>query len=126
MKGEAEENTVLVPIPDLDRGRCEHPNLKAINRTLWKLGLMSGILDQWYSRNQFQPTLEKFLSVEDVNLESEISLRAAARAESIGGCQGYFRCNCSGNCKTKRCKCFKDNLKCNSRCHNQRSCCNKD
>ena len=64
--------------------------------------------------------------MEDVDLESEVSLRAAARAESIGGGQGYFRCNCSGNCKTKRCKCFKENLKCNSRCHNQRSCSNKD
>ena len=125
-------DTVLVPIPDLDRGRCEYPNLKAIilemhpNGSMWRLGCKSGVLDQWYSRNQFQPTLEKFMNVEDVDIEKEVSLRAAARAESIGGGQGYFRCNCTGNCKTKRCKCYKDNLKCNSRCHNQRSCCNKD
>ena len=45
-------DTVLVPIPDLDRGRCDYPNLKAIvlekhpNGTLWKLGCRSGILDQ--------------------------------------------------------------------------------
>ena len=26
---------------------------------LWKLGCKSGVLDQWYSRNQSQPTLEK-------------------------------------------------------------------
>ena len=77
------------------------------------VGCKSGILDQWYSRSKFQPTLGKFLSVEDVNLESEISIRAAARAESIGGGQGYFRCN--GNGKNKRRKCFKDNLKCNSK-----------
>ena len=30
----------------------------------------SGVLDQWYSRNQFQPTLEKFMSVADVALET--------------------------------------------------------
>ena len=125
-------DTVLVPIPDLDRGRCEYPNLKGIilemhpNGSMWKIGCKSGVLDQWYSRNQFQPTLEKFMNVEDVDIEKEVSLRAAARAESIGGGQGYFLCNCTGNCKTKRCKCYKDNLKCNSRCHNQRSCCNKD
>ena len=114
-------DTVLVPIPDLDRGRCEYPNLKGIilemhpNGSMWKIGCKSGVLDQWYSRNQFQPTLEKFMNVEDVDIEKEVSIRA----ESIGGGQGCFLCNCTGNCKTKRCKCYKDNLKCNSRCHNQ-------
>ena len=125
-------DTVLVPIPDLDRGRCEYPNLKAVvleehsGGHLWKLGCKSGVLDQWYSRNQFQPTVEKFMSIADVPVEIEVSLRTAARQESIGGGQGYFRCNCTGNCITKRCKCFKADLKCNSRCHNQRCCTNKD
>ena len=125
-------DTVLVPIPDLDRGRCDYPNIKAVVLEIhpgghsWKLGTKSGVLDQWYSRNQFQPTLEKFMSVEDVPLDKEISLRAAARAESVSGGQGYFRCNCTGDCKTKRCKCFKAQVKCNSKCHNQRSCSNKD
>ena len=112
-------DTVLVPIPDLDRGRCEHPNLKAVvleahhDGHLWRLGCKSGVLDQWYSRNQFQPTLKRFISREDVPLDIEISLRSAARSESFGGGQGYFRCNCTGNCKTKRCKCYKAELKCN-------------
>ena len=30
---------------------------------LWKLGCKSGVLDQWYSRNQSQPTLEKFMNI---------------------------------------------------------------
>ena len=58
---------------------------------MWKIGCKSGVLDQWYSRNQFQPTLEKFMNVEDVDTEKEVSLRAAARAESIGGGQEYLR-----------------------------------
>ena len=73
-----------------------------------------------------QPIIEKFISADEVPLGIEISLRAAAKAESIGEGQGYLRCNCTGNCKTKRCKCFKENLKCNSRFHNLRSCSNKD
>ena len=99
---------ILVPIPDVDRGRCEYPNLKAIvleshpEGHLWKLGCKTGVLDQWYSRNQFQPTLEKFMSVSDVSLETEVSLRTAAKQESMGGGQGYFKCNCTGNCQTKR------------------------
>ena len=56
---------------------------------------------QWYSRNQFQPTLEKCIRVEDVPLETEVSLRTAARQESIGGGQGIFKCNCTGDCITK-------------------------
>ena len=89
---------------------------------LWKLGCQTGVLDQWYSRNQFQSTLEKFMSVLDVALEIEVSLRSAAKQESKGGGQGFFKFNCTGNCQTKRCKCFKANLKCKSRCHNRRCC----
>ena len=69
---------------------------------------------------------EPVMWVEDVPLETEVSLRTAARQESIGGGQGVFKCNCTGNCITKRCKCYKAGLKCNSRCHNQRSCTNKE
>ena len=92
-------DTVLVPIPDVDRGRCEYPNLKAIvleahpGGHLWKLGCMSGVLDQWYSRNQFQPTLEKFMNMDDVPMDKEISLRAAARLESICGSPVTYRVN---------------------------------
>ena len=57
---------------------------------LWKLGCQTGVLDQWYSRNQFQSTLEKFMSVSDVALEMEVSLRSAAKQESMGGGQGFF------------------------------------
>ena len=33
-------------------------------------------------------TLEKFMSVSDVSLETEVSLRTAAKQESMGGGQG--------------------------------------
>ena len=55
-------------------------------------------------------------------MDKEISLRAAARLESICGGQGIFKSNCTGNCITNGCKCHKAGLKCNSRCHNKRSC----
>ena len=125
-------DTIVVPIPDLDIGCCDYPNVKAVvleshpDGHLWKLGCKAGVLDQWYSRNQFQPTLEKFMTVSDVVLGTEVSLRSAAKQESIGGGHGYFKCNCTVNCLTKRSKCFKAELKCNSRCHNKRCCTNKD
>ena len=43
-------DTVLLAIPDMDRGRCEFPHLKAViielkEGGLYKLGSKSGILD---------------------------------------------------------------------------------
>ena len=55
---------------------------------LWKLGCKAGVLDQWYSRNQFQPTLEKFMTISDVVLSKKVSLRSTAKQERIGGGQG--------------------------------------
>ena len=37
------------------------------------------------------------MNIEDVLMDKEISLRSAARLESIGGGQGVFKCNCTGN-----------------------------
>ena len=34
-------------------------------------------------------------------------------------------CNCNGHCMDKRCHCFKNNLKCSTKCHSQRQCKNK-
>ena len=123
---------VFVPTPDNYRGRCDYPNLKAIvlesnnKGTLCKLGCKIGILDQLYSRNQFQPTLDKFMCIEDINLDQEVSLRSVARQERIIGGLDYFRCNCTGNCATNWYKCHKSGSKCNSKCHSNRSCTNKD
>ena len=130
-------STVLLAILGLDRGRCEFPNLKAVVLEvsaggMYKLGCKTGVLDSLYSRNQFSPTLEKFLIVAVVPTENILShalilsLRAAAKEESMGSGQGFFKCSCTGNCITKRCKCLKAARKCNSRCHNRRSCKNVD
>ena len=45
------------------------------------------------------------------------------------GGQGYAKCNCAASgkqCRTKRCKCFKSGVKCNSRCHSSITCANKN
>ena len=58
----------MLAIPDLDRGRCEFPNLTAIvvevhDGGLYKLGCKTGILDSFYTRNQFSPTQESLRRV---------------------------------------------------------------
>ena len=60
----------LVPIPDVDLGRLEALNLLAIvmsvDNGVYHLGTCNGILDQLYSRNQFNPCVERFMVIEDV------------------------------------------------------------
>ena len=91
--GEAEVGTtVLLAIPDVDKGRCELPNLKCVvlektwgrnvqvnlrqlqnNKSfvsivlieiLCRLGCATGKLESVYSRNQFSPTITSFLKPE--------------------------------------------------------------
>ena len=92
-------DTVLVPVPDVDRGRGDFPNVMGIvldaePNGLYKVGTKSGILQQKYSRNQFQPCRQKFISTDDVPTNC-ISLREAARVTSNGTGQGFFKCSCN-------------------------------
>ena len=65
---------------------------------------------------------QRFLSESDINSDSSVSLRQANKTESEHGGHGFVKCNCNGS---KRCACFKNNVLCNSRCHNNVNCLNK-
>jgi hypothetical protein len=65
------------------------------------------------------------LSEADVHSNTEISVREAARLQSIGNGQGCAKCSCKTGCARKTCKCVRSNVLCNSRCHNSNSCQNK-
>ena len=123
-------DTVMVPIPDVDRGRAEFRNLKAVvidvkENGLYKLGTTDGLLKQLYSRSQFMPCVNKFLNINDVPKEKEVCLRETARYQSLGDGQGFLKCSCKTSCTNARCKCKKKGFKCNSKCHNSEPCTNK-
>ena len=105
--------TVMVPIPDVDRGRADLRNIKAVvikvhDDGMYELGTEHGILKNLYSRNQFSPCIEKFIDISDVPTDQiKISLREAAKSSSVGLGQGFFKCHCTTGCQSKRCKCFK-------------------
>lgn len=121
--------TVMVPIPEVDRGRADHRNIKAVVLSIedgfYKLGTSHGKLSQLYARNQFSPCIETFLTIEEVQQEKEITIREAARLDSVGTGQGFFKCTCTTKCQSKKCKCLKEGVKCNSKCHSSLACCNK-
>ena len=124
-------DSVMIPIPLVDRGRAEFPNAKAVvlqveENGTYKLGTRHGVLKQLYTRNQFTPCEQQFVSIEDVPKEREISLREVANADSMGHGQGFIRCSCSTLCNNNRCKCYKNQNVCNSRCKCGFACKNKE
>ena len=122
-------DNVLVPIPDVDKGRGEFRNVKGVIAEVngdgcYTIGTSQGLLKQAYTRNQFIPTQAELISLDKVK-ENLISLREVARKEALGGGQGFDRCNCSKGCDSGRCSCRKNGKLCNSKCHRSLSCKNK-
>ena len=124
-------DNVTVPIPNVDRGRTDPKNLIGViverdSQELYKIATKSGVLDGKFSRNQFDICGYALYSIEDMDMQTTLPLRKAVQEVSTCGGQGFVRCNCHGTrCQTKRCKCFKSQLKCNSRCHSKLPCNNK-
>ena len=122
-------DSVLVPIPSVDRGRGDPRNLLCYvleeNDGHFKLGTKHGVLNLNFSRSQFTPTSCEGLRREDIKEDLVLSVREAAREQSIADGQGFVKCSCKTGCKTKSCKCLKNSVLCNSRCHNSLSCKNK-
>ena len=125
-------DNVTVPVPLVDRGRGDSRNLLGIildrdENDLYRIAVRAGILKGKYARNQFDLCMQRLLLENDVKNDVEVSLRCAVQAESNCGGQGYMKCNCAGSnrCQSNRCKCFKNKMKRNSRCHSCLSCDNK-
>ena len=125
-------DNVNVPIPEVDRGRLDPANFTAVvmdhdeETGLCTLGTKVGTLNTQFSRNQFELLTQKFLSSADVPDNVSLGVREAARLHSNTGGLGLFKCSCQTKYQSKRCKCNTDGVKCNSRCHKNRSCLNHD
>ena len=90
-------SSVLIPIPDVDRQRCDFRNVQGVvtysEDGNYTIGIKHGVLDGKYMRNQFTVCKGSFLLEDDVPPRKK-SLREIARADSLGSGQGFSRCNC--------------------------------
>ena len=126
-------DSVTVAIPPVDRGWWDARNIIGVitereKNYFCRVGVKQGLLRGRFSRNQFKVCQEKFVDLCDIDQSRMLSIRKAVSIGSLGGGQGFIKCNCSGNrkkCGTNRCKCFKNYLKCNSQCQNSLPCTNK-
>lgn len=123
-------DNVAVSVDKVDRGPLDPPTLLAVimkvsGESLYEIGTLAGRLTGPVSRNLLSKTCNslKCADVPDVTVGS---LRQMVKLISTFGGQGYLRCACTAQCKTKRCKCKKGSVMCNSRCHPGRSCDNHD
>ena len=105
---------VVTPVTFLDRNE----------NNMYTICVKSGILESKYGRNQFDLCPPRLLKETDVDRTKTTTLRQTVTQESISGGQGYVKCNCAGykRCESNKCKCFKNKVKCSSRCHSSLAC----
>ena len=92
-------DSVMVHLPEVDRGRCEIPNVHAVvielnEAGIYRLATSQGVLLGVYSRNQFEPLPVPLLTMDKLILDTEIALRTAANKQSQGGGQGFVKSGC--------------------------------
>ncbi len=124
-------DNVVVKVPSVDQGRGDFRSVMAVVIEVDKdrgcrLGTETGVFKNLFQRSMFGILSNNdFLKIEEVPTDKEISVREAATAFSAGHGQGMVKCSCKTSCDTNRCKCKKQNVLCNSRCHNSLACVNK-
>ena len=136
MKGDSDKqfqplqvgDNVRVFVERVDRGNSDYTHLIGVVSEIvydsYRVGTISGTLNQLFSRSQLQKTHQTHIKLDDVP-DHLLSVRAANAAVSIGNGQGYERCTCQQGCKDNRCSCRKKGLLCNSYCHKSQTCTNK-
>ena len=119
---------VSLRVPDVDQGPLDFPNILGIildkKDDLYQIGTKNGLVKGWFPRSEIGIE-HKFMNSEEVPKSVALSLREASAKQSMSGGQGFQKCNCKTGCRTKKCDCRKNNVLCNSRCHQKLSCSNK-
>ena len=122
---------ITIPIPSVDKGRGDRRNILYLvthfssHTEQYKLGTRYGLLNSTISRSQFMLSIFHGFSEVEFDSNTEISVRQAARLQSIGDGECFAKCSCKTGCARKTCKRVRSNVLYNSRWHNSNSCQNK-
>lgn len=127
-----EGDCISLTVPKVDRGPLDFGNILGvvmlIKNGVYQVGTSHGVIKGWFPRTDIGIARSNTISKEIVPTDILITLREAAAKQSLSGGQGFAKCNCkpsTNQCRTKRCNCFKNERRCNSRCHLSSTCCNK-
>ena len=119
-------DNVIIPIERPDRMNfLGQRNLMGVvmdeNDGNYTIGTRDGLLNNEYSRNQFQLCSHQFIQPSTVPPNS-LSQTTPMRNASLGIVEGAF-CRCL-HCKTNRCPCKKSSRTCSTKCHKGMKCFN--
>jgi hypothetical protein len=98
-------DTVIIPIPSVNRGPADERNIKGVVMNVnehggYQIGTKVGQIKRYMSRNQVQFVANATLDVSDVSV-SDMSVREIVSKISLSGGQGFVHCQCKkGNCKS--------------------------
>lgn len=85
----------------------------------YKIQTKFGIIDRFFPTSQLAPVPRSVAdAIEIGNIRKEITLSQAANFNSSGE-RVIISCQCRGNCVSKRCRCFKNGVKCSVHCHRE-------
>ena len=119
---------VTVRVPSEDRGPCDQQRVPRvivkISNNTHKIRTQYGILKFQYCTDELERHAIKVVSTDGWEDDAVISLREAARRYNHRR-DDVAVCKCKSGCNSKKCRCFKENLVCTSRCHNGTNCHNK-
>lgn len=71
----------------------------------------------WFPRSSIPKSRKAVYTLADLNQTKTLDLRQASTNQSKTKGQGYFNCDCKGQCETRRCSCSKERKLCNSHCY---------
>ena len=100
-------DNVTIPIPSVDKGRGDRRNILYLvthfssHTEQYKLGTRHGLLNSTFSMNQFMPSIFHGFSEAEIDSNTEISVREAARLQSIGDGECFAKCSCKTGCAKK-------------------------
>ena len=85
----------------------------------YKIQTKFGIIDRFFPTSQLAPVPRSVADgIEIGNIRKELTLSQAAHLNSSGE-RVIISCQCRGNCVSKRCRCFKNEVKCSVHCHQE-------
>lgn len=124
-----ENDGVLVPVSEFDRGRLDCRNVPGVvlkvHNDMYQVGTKHGIINTMLSRNQIIEANFQMVTADQVK-DTVLPMRSIAQLHSRHGGQGFKKCSCNGKCGTARCTCKKAGNHCHTHCHpNNSSCKNK-
>lgn len=126
---------VRIRVDRVDRGKMDHKSVPGVicevtEHSNYRIVCKGGVLKDCLMATRFRVEAIKRAehyglehALKDWETKPRISLREALRAISVMGGQGFFFCNCKGNCDKNSCKCKKNGRQCNSKCHPSNTVC---